>query len=147
MAKKQKNTWKDRWEVWVGIAIAFALMMAIGWIYPVKLTLLLTAGAVLIVAWDKRKGVDFWFFVPAVIGPVGDMIAISGGAWTYAAPVWGGIPLWLPAIWGLAGIVGRRVVEGGEETRPLPCPPRPWPMCMAACGSNAQDPPRPKAAG
>src|SRR5438105_4126418 len=44
-----------------------------------------------------------WFLVIAGMGAYAESLIIrTGGAWTYANSQFGGIPIWLPAIWGLA---------------------------------------------
>lgn len=44
------------------------------------------------------------FFFTACFGPAAEIVAIHAGAWQYTMPQLGGIPVWLPALWGLAGM-------------------------------------------
>ena len=39
-----------------------------------------------------------------LLGPIAEIIAISSGAWNYALPQVGGVPIWLFLLWGIAGI-------------------------------------------
>jgi len=36
---------------------------------------------------------------------------VGGGAWSYAAPFVGGIPIWLPMAYGISGLLLRRLTE------------------------------------
>ena len=42
------------------------------------------------------------YVTAATLGPVGEIIAIHIGIWTYTIPSIYGIPYWLPFLWGLA---------------------------------------------
>lgn len=58
----------------------------------------------------KRE--SLFFALVGVLGSTGEMLGISGGAWSYAKPQLLNIPLWLPLLWGLAGMVGITFYEG-----------------------------------
>ena len=48
--------------------------------------------------WYKKH--DAYFFIAAaIIGPVGEIVVIYFGAWSYANPTILGIPVWLPLAW------------------------------------------------
>jgi hypothetical protein len=43
-----------------------------------------------------------WFLAVGYMGAYAESVIVQlGGAWSYAYPQFSGIPLWLPAIWGL----------------------------------------------
>ena len=44
------------------------------------------------------------FICVGVSGPLAEAIAIYSGLWTYASPVLLGVPVWLPLVWGNAGL-------------------------------------------
>jgi hypothetical protein len=100
-----------KWWFWVAWAIVDAVVIGAAWIYPIKLSVFLVIQIAIVMYVNQRKKDSFWLMVGAVIGPAGEILAINGGAWKYAAPFILGIPLWLPALWGLAALLGRRVVE------------------------------------
>ncbi len=41
--------------------------------------------------------------VGGILGPSMEIIVIHFGGWQYANPTLGGIPLWLPLLWGITG--------------------------------------------
>ena len=51
------------------------------------------------------------FLVAAVLGPVTEIIAILYGVWHYSNPSFLGIPVWLPLLWGFAGVMIARITE------------------------------------
>ena len=69
------------------------------------LTIALLTGislAMLSVDWSYK---NFVFYLAIFItGPVAEMTAIYFGAWIYTDPIFLGIPLWLPFVWGNAGL-------------------------------------------
>lgn len=75
------------------------------------LTLILFAGVLFgMKVWYKKH--DIYFFITgAVVGPIGEIVAIYFGAWQYTNPTFFGIPLWLPLVWGLSITVIKRFAE------------------------------------
>ena len=53
----------------------------------------------------------YFYFIALIVGPFGETIAIKLGAWYYAQPEFFGIPLWLPVLWGLSGIVLKNLLK------------------------------------
>jgi hypothetical protein len=57
------------------------------------------------ILWRRPRRSSFAVYgIAVVFGPLTEMLAISQGAWTYADPHLGSIPLWLPFLWGNAGL-------------------------------------------
>jgi hypothetical protein len=54
--------------------------------------------------------ISFFYFVAFVLGPLGELIAICFGAWSYAEPFYF-IPIWLPFIWGIAALFMKKLAE------------------------------------
>ena len=80
------------------------------WRYPVLLTGCYTIVSILILLkWHTRADLVAYIAM-AVLGPLGEAITIHYGAWTYAKPALI-IPLWLPLLWGVAGLFLRRLVS------------------------------------
>jgi len=52
------------------------------------------------------------FVLGGIFGTLGESIVIVSGAWTYAQPHLFNFPVWLPFLWGLAGITGLSFYEG-----------------------------------
>lgn len=44
------------------------------------------------------------FLITGIAGSVAEITAIQMGAWQYTDPAFMGIPLWLPLVWGSAGM-------------------------------------------
>lgn len=93
--------------------------VALLWDRPDALLGVLSGLALVTLLAVRATHVRIFFFVGAVLGPVGESFAISRGAWSYANTELL-IPFWLPLGWGLAamclvlvtdaiqGLVGKR---------------------------------------
>ncbi|MEM7354198.1 MAG: hypothetical protein AAF657_25565 [Acidobacteriota bacterium] len=77
------------------------------WQRPLGLLCLYVAISVLILWKFHAKGDLIYYFVPFFMGPLGELLPVALGAWTYSKPLWM-IPMWLPFVWGLAGLFMRR---------------------------------------
>jgi hypothetical protein len=79
------------------------------------LGLFLVESAVMLGLWHSREDLYF-FFVPFLLGPSAEIIAIQAGAWSYAEPLWH-IPVWLPLGWGISGLFMQKVARAllGDE--------------------------------
>jgi hypothetical protein len=74
------------------------------WAHPILLTaLLLTIAAVMLCA---RRSINDTLLVVCCggLGALAEAGAIASGAWAYTVPIAVGVPLWLPAIWGIAAL-------------------------------------------
>ena len=74
-----------------------SILLLAGWIFALKF-------------WYKKHDVYF-FVVGAIVGPIGEIVAIQFGVWQYANPSFLGIPIWLPLAWGLAVALIKRIAE------------------------------------
>lgn len=100
-------------ELLLEILLFWSGMLTIGMLYNNNLILTLF----LIAYWTI--GIKYWyklhdiylFITGAVVGPLGEIICISFGAWQYANPTLLGIPLWLPFAWGFATVLIKRIAE------------------------------------
>ncbi|MBS3051354.1 MAG: DUF2878 family protein [Candidatus Aenigmarchaeota archaeon] len=70
-------------------------ILFISWMFAIKI-------------WHGKKDVQV-YIVSAVFGPVGEMAAIYFGVWSYSNPTVLGIPMWLPFLWGMAGMLLYRI--------------------------------------
>lgn len=72
--------------------------------------LLLVAGLLMLsIDWSPRS-LLFWIIV-LVSGPIAEATAIYFGLWTYANPVFMGVPIWLFFVWGNSGVYLFRLKE------------------------------------
>jgi hypothetical protein len=95
-----------------GIGVIALTVLIIINLWPDNLiatTLLLILSAITIFHWRTHSDI-FHFVVPAILGPLAESICIFYGAWTYSNPTLI-IPIWLPLVWGLAGISIGRLVD------------------------------------
>jgi hypothetical protein len=78
--------------------------------------------------WHTQADLLF-YFAALSFGPLGEAISVWSGAWAYSRPSFL-IPLWLPLLWGIAGLflkrfcdslVSRKLYSSGKAGRtPLP---------------------------
>jgi len=76
---------------------------------PVLLLAVLLAQSGLTLAWFGPRATWRSWVVGAVLGPVGEAVAVWCGAWAYWGT--GGLPVWLPAGWGLASVYLMAIVR------------------------------------
>ena len=101
---------------YLGVYALIIGLASLLWQHPVPLTLtyaLLTA----VLLWRWHAFPDVLFFVlPAILGPLGEFVAISFGAWEYSLPLLN-IPLWLPLMWGVGGLSLKKIADVLIEAR------------------------------
>jgi len=79
------------------------VLVSLLWSKPILLSACLAiVSVILLYRWHSKA--DVLFYAAAfVLGPLGELIAIRSGAWTYSKPIFL-IPLWLPIVWGVVGL-------------------------------------------
>ena len=88
----------------MSLALATLLLTAALWRTPIVLTVLLIAtGAVMFAIRPNAPSVAV-YATAFVFGPVAEILSIYTGAWTYESPSVLGVPVWLPFLWGNAGL-------------------------------------------
>ena len=89
------------------------------WSRPLVLTLCyIVLSAVILWGWHTKDDLVF-YFVPFVLGPLGEIFVVAFGAWSYTEAAWL-IPPWLPFAWGIAVLFVYRIaliVGPGKSTR------------------------------
>jgi hypothetical protein len=94
------------------LPLAYRLMLPFATImFPVFLWQyeLLAAAGLLIVLYvfmqirEHRKHLPIFLYA-ALFGPISEIICIYAGAWSYTNAQFLVIPLWLPLVWGMAGV-------------------------------------------
>ncbi len=84
------------------------------WSKPVLLVVLYIILAVaLLIRWHSRTDL-IYFAVPFVLGPAGETLAVTYGAWSYSG-VRTLLPVWLPFVWGIAGLFMKKTCEALTE--------------------------------
>ncbi len=79
------------------------------WKYNVILTIVLLLLSFTLLILQKSKTELFMFLACSFYGAIAEVIAIYFGAWNYSLPNFGGIPIWLPILWGIAAIFMKRL--------------------------------------
>lgn len=74
------------------------------------LGVLLIEALVALRLWHEPHDVGF-FLIIAVLGSVAEAIFAQFEVWRYANPTALGVPLWFPVSFGLAGLIGQRIVH------------------------------------
>lgn len=77
----------------------------------ILLAILLMLAFFMVLPSRSRKPEAALFIAIALIGAVAELIGISAGAWSYSLPFGAGMPLWLPALWGMAGLFVKRTAD------------------------------------
>jgi len=82
------------------------------WQLPVVLV-----GVILLLATVKRYLIPIQlelltYVLSGILGAVGESLIIRSGTWQYAQTHLFNIPLWLPFLWGLAGVTGVAFYKG-----------------------------------
>jgi hypothetical protein len=86
------------------------------WQRPLVLTLAYGLLSVFVLwRWHSRSDV-LYFALAAVLGSLGEFIAVGFGAWEYSRP-WINIPMWLPPAWGIACLYLKKTTEALVETK------------------------------
>ena len=98
-------SWRSLPILFAYIAI-YALTIGLAsllWQRPVALTLTyVLLSALLLWRWHAFSDL-LYFALPAILGPIGEFVAVGFGAWEYTLPLLN-IPVWLPLAWGISGL-------------------------------------------
>jgi hypothetical protein len=74
------------------------------WQHEILVTIgLLVVLSVFMLEREHRKHVPIFMYA-ALFGPISEAICIASGAWSYTNAQFLIIPLWLPLVWGMAGV-------------------------------------------
>ncbi len=85
-------------------------MLAVSFLWN-ETILLVAVLALLSVSMLKNEGdasALYLYLVAFILGPLAEFAAIHFGAWSYANPHIFGFSIWLPFVWGNAGLFFRR---------------------------------------
>lgn len=80
------------------------------WSKPAILSLgYLAVSVAMLCRWHTKRDLIF-YFTGFFLGPTGELVAVSYGAWAYAKPLFL-IPLWLPFLWGIATLFMMKLAD------------------------------------
>jgi hypothetical protein len=86
------------------LALGSLLVTALFWENAVATVLMLSVIGALVFLIRPSRSTAVVYFVAFIFGPLAESLAITHGAWQYADPQLGSIPVWLPFLWGNAGL-------------------------------------------
>jgi hypothetical protein len=117
--KEQLRTHTNRRYAWqllpraISYIAIYAFTIALTsllWQRPLLLTLAyVLLSSLLLWRWHAFADV-LYFTLPAILGPLGEIVPITFGAWEYALPILK-IPLWLPLAWGISGLCMKKIAD------------------------------------
>lgn len=92
----------------VAIYVAVISLAALLWRSPVLLTAIYAPLSCFVLYWWRSVETLACFLTGFLLGPAGELVAVAGGAWSYAGHE--NLPLWLPFAWGMAVVVMKQIV-------------------------------------
>jgi hypothetical protein len=93
------------------LALATLFLTAVLWRYPVALIALLLVAAAAIFAIRPNASSVVVYATAFVFGPAAEAVSITTGAWEYDSNNLLGVPVWLPFVWGNAGLFIQNMAE------------------------------------
>lgn len=90
-------------------AVTALLIPSLLWDRPLLALPGVSAVAVGVLALYRDRVLYSIFVVVGILGAAVEVVTIHFGAWTYARPQALGIPVWLPVLWGIAGVTVVRI--------------------------------------
>lgn len=94
----------------LGIYAVCVLFVCLFWENPGLLTgCYFVVSIILLIRYHTKSDILF-YFIAFILGPLGEFIAVSSGAWSYAEPFYL-IPTWLPFVWGIAVLLVKKLSE------------------------------------
>ena len=95
-----------------GVTIYFSLILALGFFWRssfVLLGLYVLISALMIYKWHRGSDLCL-YFTGFVLGPLGEIVPVYVGAWTYSGSPYL-IPIWLPFLWGIVALSLKKLCE------------------------------------
>jgi hypothetical protein len=85
------------------------------WKYPILLICVLIVMALFKHRIFPLKREYIMYVISAAVGSISESIIMFGGPWSYAQATIVNFPIWLPFLWGLAGITGISLYQSISE--------------------------------
>jgi len=91
------------------------VLVSLLWSRPIELSVCLVVISVLLLRGWHRKTDLLFYAVAFLLGPLGEVIAVLSGAWTYQKPISLILP-WLPLLWGVVGLFLKNLAQSLSAT-------------------------------
>ena len=98
----------------VGFVLATIAAVALFWKNALIVSVVLLSLAYLKHIAAPLRNEFVWYVVVGLVGAGTEdlMVSLGGNPWTYSGPLISNVPLWLPLLWGVAGITMITLHEG-----------------------------------
>ncbi|OGC56079.1 MAG: hypothetical protein A3H50_00540 [Candidatus Levybacteria bacterium RIFCSPLOWO2_02_FULL_37_10] len=106
---------KKKLMVSVSIILLAIFVVFFFWRIPYLLITLLIVLAFIKAKLSPIRREIFMFVLIGFIGAGAESVLMFGGPWSYATPELINFPIWLPFLWGLAGVTGITLYQGISE--------------------------------
>ena len=91
------------------LTLVSVLLTAFLWQTPFLLTFCLLGVAILMFLVEAKKQAITIYTIVFLVGSVSEIFLIYFGAWVYTDPHFFNVPIWLPFLWGNAGLFINRL--------------------------------------
>lgn len=92
------------------LGLVTLVSVALFYRHPIRLVgILVVIGICIWMVEGKKKEDVLLYALSGIFGVIAEVIAITTGTWQYAAPYMFGVPIWLPFLWGIAGLYMKRL--------------------------------------
>jgi hypothetical protein len=92
------------------LSLLALISVSLLWRNPFFLTSILIIIGIVMIAIGKSRTEDIYLYVTvSFLGALSEALGVYFVAWTYSLPEIIGIPIWLPFLWGVAGLVIKRI--------------------------------------
>ena len=103
------------------VAIAIVVATTLFWENTPLLAFILLLLSMIMLKIDWHKEILVLYIISLIFGSVSEIVIINlGGAWAYTEPHLWKIPIWLPLLWGNAGVFVKYIydsISGSQEKR------------------------------
>ena len=93
------------------IYVLAVLIVSLFWENNFSTFVLLAALFILIFSLSYSSRDLLVFLIAGIAGPLGEIVCLFLGIWNYSNPSFLGMPLWLPLLWGISGVMLLRISE------------------------------------
>jgi hypothetical protein len=94
----------------LGMYAICVILAAALWHKPIWLMLCYVLMSLILFTKWHTKSDTLFYIVAFILGPLGEFVAVSFGAWKYSKP-FHIVPVWLPFVWGISALFMKNISE------------------------------------